>query len=139
MNLFVSVLALVGWALWGYTVLFVDPGAPFARLVFYGGLYVALTCTLARLLESPGYEDLDGVLRPPKPGLGHAASLATLLLFALWLQSLRMLTALNGSLLLLTFGLIELGFRLSGSRPRPKARRRPRRPTLPETSRSGDR
>lgn len=134
MSLLVSVLGLAGGAIWGYTVLYVDPETPFAPLVFYCGLFLALTCTLARLLESPSYEDTDGAQVAARPGLGHAAALTTLLLFALWLQSLRMLTTINGILLLLTLFLTELGFRLSGGQQGPKAKRRLRRAAAPDTA-----
>ena len=133
MNVAVNLLGLIGWVACGYTVVFVDPGDPFAPLWFYFSLFVALTCTLARVLEIPGYEDADGVRVAATPGLGHASVLTILLLFALWLQSLRMLTQLNGILLFLTFALIELGFRLTGRRRRSQPKRRPRRSTSPET------
>ena len=61
------------------------------------------------------------------PTLGHAAIVATLMLFALWLQSLRMLTSLNGILLAAMFVFIELGFFVSGGGRTSRARRRPRR------------
>lgn len=127
MSLLITVVGMAGWAVWGYTVAFLDPEAPFATFAFYGGLFVALTCTLARLLETPAYEDVDGAQVSAKPGLGHAWVLAALLLFALWLQSIRMLTQLNGVLLFATLFFIEVGFRLTGGRRRPQPKRRPRR------------
>ncbi len=134
MSFFVSVLGIIGWAIWGYTVAFLDPDTPLAALAFYGGLFVGLTCMLARLLETPAYEDADGVHVAARPALGHAWVLATLLLFGLWLQSLRMLTQLNGILLFATLFFIELGFRLTGGRRRPQPKRRPKRMTVPDAT-----
>jgi hypothetical protein len=137
MSFLVSLLGLVGWAIWGYTVLFVEPEAPFGSVAFFAGLMMALTCTLARLLESPGYEDVDGVRVSPKPALGHAAALSIMFLFALWLQSLRMLTTLNGALLALTVAMIELGFRLTERRG-PRVRRRSGHSALSNGGRAGE-
>lgn len=134
MSLLLSLLGIMGWAIWGYTVAFLDPEAPLATLAFYGGLFVALTCTLARLLETPAYEDADGVRVGARPGLGHGWVLATLLLFAMWLQSLRMLTQLNGILLFATLFFIELGFRLTGGGHRSQPKRRLRRVAVPNTA-----
>ncbi len=135
MSLLMVFLGLVGWAAWGYTVAFMAPEAPFATIAFYGSLFVALTGTLARLLETPPYEDADGVQVAAKPSIGRAWVLATLLLFALWLQSIRMLTELNGVLLFATLFFIELGFRLTGERRRPlQSKRRPRRAPAPDAS-----
>src|SRR5450756_1658557 len=50
MNLFTSFLTLVAWVLWGCTILFVDPDVTLAPVLFYGTLFIALTCTLARLM-----------------------------------------------------------------------------------------
>ena len=127
MNLLVSVLTLTAWGLWGYVVLFVDPEMPLAPASFYAALFVALTGTLSRLLGgAPAPRDSESVALHIS-NIGHAASVSTLILFALWLQSLGMLTSLNGTLLAATLLLIELGFFISGSRRRPRGRRRPKR------------
>lgn len=139
MNLLVSFLTLCGWASWGYIVLFVDPGVPLAPLAFYGTLFVAVTCTLAQLLAGRAKGEVDTNGSSSAPNLGHAVALSTLLLFALWLQSLRMLMPLNVILLGATFLLIELGFFLGGSRRRPRARRRTRRQPASETGLAGER
>lgn len=138
-DLLISFLTIVGWASWGYVVLFVDPGAPLAPIAFYGTLFVALTCTLAQLLGGGGSGETEGTCAPSAPCLGHAAAVTTLMLFALWLQSLSMLTPLNGILLAATFLLIEVGFFLSGGRRRPRARRRPRRLPASEAGVAGER
>ncbi len=138
-NLLTSVLTLCGWTLWGYIVLSVDPVVPTAPLAFYGALFVALTCTLGRLLGGPSSSD-TGEGRPSQvPSLGHAAIVSTLILFALWLQSLRMLTPLNGILLAAMFLFIELGFTLSGGgRRKPRARRRTGRVPAPGRGLAGE-
>ena len=127
MSLIVSLLGLVAWAIWGVTVATIDPSTPFAPLAFYGSLFVALTCTLGRLRERPAYDVAGEVRVSARPALGHAASIAILLLFALWLQSLRMLTSINAVLMVTSLAFVELGFWLTRER-RPKPRRRPRRP-----------
>ena len=129
MSLLVSLLGLMAWCLWGYTVIFVDPESPMAPLAFYAALFVALTCTIARLREAPSYEGRDGVRVPARPALGHAASATTILLFALWLQSLRMLSSLNVILLVFAMAFVEVGFILTGRQHRAKRSRRLKRAT----------
>ncbi|MGI5834992.1 MAG: hypothetical protein ACOX87_00700 [Chloroflexota bacterium] len=134
MNLLISLMTIAGWASWGYIVLFLDPEASLAPLAFYATLFVALTCTLAQLLGGAREEDTSS----SAPCLGHAAAVTTIILFALWLQSLRMLTPLNGILMVATFLLIELGFHLSGQRRRPRTRRRPRRQPVTDAAATGE-
>ena len=118
--------------------MFIDPGAPLAPLAFYASLFVALTGTLSRLLVgAPSPEDKQ--VGHPVANLGHAAAASALVLFALWLQSLGMLTSFNGSLLAATLILIEVGFFFSGGRRRPKATRRPRRSATREAGSSSER
>jgi len=135
MSLIVSLLTIFGWASWGYVVLLVEPSTPVAPLAFYATLFVALTCTLAQLLGGHSSEgETNG-----GPSLGHGAAVTTVLLFALWLQSLGMLTPINGILLAATFILIQMGFRLNRDRGRPKARRRPRRASAAEAGVTAER
>ena len=129
MSVLVSLLGLASWSLWGYTIIAVDPNFSLAPLAFYGSLFVALTCTIARLREAPAYEDREGNRVPARPALGHAASATILLLFALWLQSLRMLTSLNLILLGCALLFVEVGFVLTGRQHRSRRSRRPRRAT----------
>lgn len=133
MNTLVSLLSLLAWGAWGYIVLYVDPTVPLAPLGFYAALFLALTCTIARLRAGAAVTDADGERLVPSPRIGHAASVTTVALFALWLQSLRMLTPMNATLLLTTLVIIELGFFLTRGRPKVRARRRARR-TSPEPS-----
>lgn len=127
MNLLTSLLTLGAWGAWGYIVLFIDPEVPLAPAAFYAAFFVALTLTFSRLLGGAVPAPGEGSAVSLVPNLGHAAVVTVLILFALWLQSLGMLTPLNGILLAITLLLIELGFFLSGGRQRPRARRRPRR------------
>ncbi len=140
MNLIASTLTLAGWAAVAYIVLFVDPTPVLARAAFYAALFVALTCTLARLLGGQATADPEREKGPLIPNLGHAAIVSTLALFAMWLQSLRMLTSLNGTLLAAMFLFIELGFFLSRSgRRRPRSRRRAGYPPTLEAGLAGER
>lgn len=138
MSLFTSILNLVALAAWLYVVLTVEPiGIP-AQIAFFGPLFVAATCTLGQLFgrEEPrerAERDTHWV-----PDLVHGAIVSTLLLFALWLQSLRMLTPFHVILFASMCLLIELGFFLSGSRPRTRPRRPPRRAAVPGTGSLGD-
>lgn len=137
MNLLISFLTLCAWAAWGYVVLFVSPESLLAPVAFYAALFVALTGTLSRMLGggAPAGDDEPEA----RPSLGHAAVVSILIVFALWLQSLRMLTPLNGTLLAVTFVLIELGFFLSGGRRKPRQRRRPRRAAIHEAGTASER
>jgi hypothetical protein len=133
-RIFISLVGLAAWGLWGYTVLFVEPDILLAPIAFYLPLFVALTCTLSRVLV--GKSASDG--GDPPLNLGHGAIVSVLILFALWLQSLRMLTSLNAVLLTALFLFIELGFFLSRGQRLPRARRRPRRVTGPEAEIAGE-
>lgn len=130
MKLLISLLGLAGWVAWGYTVIFLDPSAHVAPIAFYASLFVALTCSLSRL-QSGGDPAGWGFRHGSVNSLSHAAIVSMLLLFALWLQSLRMLTSLHGILLASMFLMIELGFFLTGGQ-RARARRRPRRVPMPD-------
>ena len=138
MNLLVSLFTLAAWGLWGYIVLFIDPETPLAPLAFYASLFVALTGTLSRLLVgAPSPQDKQVGHRVAN--LGHAAAASTLVLFALWLQSLGMLTSFNGSLLAATLILIEVGFFFGDGRRRAKTTRRQRRSATREAGSSSER
>ena len=138
MNLLISLMTITGCASWGYIVLFLDPDAPLAPIAFYCTLFVALTCTLAQLLSGGSKENgFDGSYSSA-PSMGHAAAVTTIILFTLWLQSLRMLSLLNGILLASTFLLIEVGYYLSGKRRRPRARRHLKRSPITQASVHGE-
>ncbi|HEY7068131.1 MAG TPA: hypothetical protein VII06_42160 [Chloroflexota bacterium] len=109
--------ALVGWTAWTLTVLGVPPSAPGAQSVFYGSLLVALTATGAVVLSIAARHREPR--RPTRGAVGylpHALLASFLLLFALWLQSLRMLAWPNALLLLGLFVLIEGAYGLASRR-----------------------
>jgi hypothetical protein len=133
MKLIISLVGLVAWGLWGYTVLFIEPDFLLAPIAFYLTLFVALTCTLSRVLIGGSVDERGN----PSHNLGHGAIVSVLILFALWLQSLRMLTPLNAMLLAALFGFIELGFWLSQRQGEGRARRRMRRAENHEGSLAG--
>ena len=109
--------ALLGWVAWMLTVLGVPPSAPGAQSVFYGSLLVALTATGAVGLAIAARQREPR--RPTRGAVGylpHALLASFLLLFALWLQSLRMLAWPNALLLLGLFVLIEGAYGLASRR-----------------------
>src|SRR5262249_28376180 len=109
--------AFLGWTAWTLTVLGVPPSAPGAQSVFYGSLLVALTATGALMLAAAARHREPR--RPTRGAVGylpHALLASFLLLFALWLQSLRMLAWPNALLLLGLFVLIEGAYGLASRR-----------------------
>jgi hypothetical protein len=100
--------ALVGWGAWLLTVLGVPPSAPGAQGVFYGSLLLALSATGAIVLAIASRRRSG---RRAGRGIGFFVFDATfaslLLVFALWLQSLRMLTWPNALLVAGLFVLVE--------------------------------
>ena len=110
-------LALLGWTAWTLTVLGVPPSMPVAQSVFYASLLLALPSTGAIVLAIAARQREP---RRPTRGTGyylpHAFLGSFLLLFALWLQSLRMLTWPNALLLVGLFVLIEGAYSLASRR-----------------------
>lgn len=139
MNLLTSLLTLLAWVFWGCTVFFVDPDVPPASVLFYGAFFVALTCTLARLMGGGTEAGTEWTPAGFGANLGHAAVVSTLLLFALWLQSLGMMTPLNGGFLVVTFFLVEVGFFFSNSSRKTRGRRRLRAVPTSETGLASER
>src|SRR5450759_2075691 len=139
MNLFPSFLTLVAWVLWGCTILFVDPDVTLAPVLFYGTLFIALTCTLARLMGGGVQAEKERPTGGFGANFGNAAVVSTLLLFALWLQSMGTLTSLNGGLLAIAFLLVEVGFFFSSGGRKSRGRRRLRAMPAPETGPARDR
>ncbi|HEX2924419.1 MAG TPA: hypothetical protein VHS28_10390 [Chloroflexota bacterium] len=134
MNLLTSLITLLAWIFWACTVLFVDPDIAVAPMLFYGTLFVALTCTLSRLMSGGDADGAGQSVVSFSANLGNSAVVSTLLLFALWLQSLGMLTPLNGGLLAVSFFLVEVGFYFSGADRRAKRRHRLKSIPTPDTS-----
>ncbi|HZR99220.1 MAG TPA: hypothetical protein VFE37_10960 [Chloroflexota bacterium] len=108
---------LLGWLAWILTVLGVPPSAPGAQGVFYVSLWIALGATSAVVLAVAARRREPR--RPTRSAVGylpHALLASFLLLFALWLQSLRMLAWPNALLLLGLFVLIEGAYGLASRR-----------------------
>ncbi len=109
--------AILGWLAWLLTVLGVPPSLPGAQPVFYGSLLVALTASSAVFLAVAARRR-----EPRRPTRGatfflpHTLLASFLLLFALWLQSLRVLALPNALLLLGLFVLIEGAYSLASRR-----------------------
>jgi hypothetical protein len=110
-------LAAVGaWAGLAWVILDIPPARPFALVVVYLFAFTGLTSTVALAawaVVRP--RDGAGQLGSPAAYLGHAALLAVIALFGLWLQSLRMLTPVVGLLLVGLYGFLELAL-LFGTR-----------------------
>jgi hypothetical protein len=95
----------------------VPPSAPGAQSVFYGSLLTALTASGAVFLAVAARRREPR--RPTRGAVGflpHSLLASFLLLFALWLQSLRMLSWPNAVLLLGLFILIEGAYSLASRR-----------------------
>jgi hypothetical protein len=109
--------ALLGWGAWLLTVLGVPPSAPGAQGAFYGSLLLALSAsgTIALAIASRRRAGRRAA-RGTGFFLPHATLVAFLLLFALWLQSLRMLTWPNALLLAGLFVLVEGAYSLASRR-----------------------
>ena len=109
--------AVAGWAAWLLTLLGAPPDAPGAQQVFYSSLFAALGATSTLLLTLAARpRDPRYALRGTTPYLPHAFGASFLVIFGLWLQSLRMLTWPNALLLLGLFVLIEGAYSLATRR-----------------------
>jgi len=112
-------MALVGVGAWGglaWIVLTVPPAQPFALLAVYVFAFTGVTSIVALLAWAVfGWRAPRGRLHSPAGYVGHAALLAAIALFALWLQSLRMLTPVVAALLVGLYAFLELAL-LFGTR-----------------------
>jgi hypothetical protein len=112
-------MALAGLGAWGglaWTVLTIPPSRPFALVVVYLFAFTAISSTAALLAWALFRPRAPyGQLRSPAGYVGHATLLASIGLFALWLQSLRMLTPVVALLLVGLYGFLELAL-LFGTR-----------------------
>lgn len=107
--LFVSATALGAWAGLGWLIWTLPPDQPLALPAASALAFIAITCTGALGAWLGLRPRLDsGRLASPLGYVWHAMLLAVIILFALWLQSLRMLTPLVSVLLVGVYGLLEL-------------------------------
>ncbi len=109
----------VGVAAWGglgWLIFTVPPSQTLAIAAFYVFAFVGISdsaALLAWVAARPRHH--DGELQTPARFIGHAMLLATIVLFALWLQSLRMLTVTSAGLLVALYVFLELAL-LFGTR-----------------------
>jgi drug/metabolite transporter (DMT)-like permease len=103
------VAAGAAWAGLGWLIVNVPPTRPFAQLGGYVFGFTAIAASaafLAWLVLRPRLE--QGRLRSPAGYLAHSMLLAVIALFALWLQSLRVLTPTVAILLIGLYAFLEL-------------------------------
>ncbi len=114
--LLVLALAAGSWAGVGWLVLNVPPDNLLVIATFYGFAFAGLVATMSFLawaLLRP--RTIRGRLGSPALFVGHAMLFAGVALFALWLQSLRMLSPTVAVLLAALYLFLELAF-LFGTR-----------------------
>jgi len=103
------VAAVLAWGGLGWLLTTVPPARPLSVLAVYVFGFVAVTATGAFLLwlvRRPRTE--DGQLKSPAGYVPHSMLLAILVLFALWLQTLRTLTPIVALLLFGLYAVLEL-------------------------------
>jgi hypothetical protein len=97
------------WGGLGWLMANISPTRPLAVLAAYVFAFAAITSTgalLAWLALRPRLE--QGRLRSPAGYLAHSMLLAVIILFAVWLQSLRTLTPIVAMLLIGLYAILEL-------------------------------
>jgi len=107
--LFMLVAAVAAWTSLGWLILNISPARPFAQVGAYVFAFTAITSSgalIAWLALRPRLE--EGRLRSPAGFLAHSMLLAIIALFALWLQSLRVLTPVVAVLLVGLYTFLEL-------------------------------
>jgi hypothetical protein len=110
------VASVAAWGSLAWLVANIPPSRPMAVLAAYVFAFAAITTSaalLAWLAFRPRLE--TGELRSPAGYLPHSMLLSTLLLFAAWLQTLRVLTPIVAALLIGLYACTELAI-LFGTR-----------------------
>jgi hypothetical protein len=108
--------SLAAWGSLGWLVANIPPSRPMAVLAAYVFAFAAITTSGALLAWLAFRPRLDtGELRSPASYLAHSMLLSTLLLFAAWLQTLRILTPIVAALLIGLYACTELAI-LFGTR-----------------------
>jgi hypothetical protein len=110
------VASVAAWGSLAWLVANIPPSRPMAVLAAYVFAFAAITTSaalLAWLAFRPRLE--TGELRSPAGYLPHSMLLSTLLLFAVWLQTLRVLTPIVAALLIGLYACTELAI-LFGTR-----------------------
>src|ERR671928_1906998 len=112
----VAAAALGAWGGLGWLIFTESPGEPFALAEAYALAFAGITCTGSLAAWATLRPRLQsGRLASPLGYVWHAMLLATISLFALWLQSLRMLSPLVALLLVGLYAFLELAI-LFGTR-----------------------
>ena len=104
--------AVAAWGGLGWLLTNVPPSRPLAVLAAYVFAFAALTSTCALLAWvvqlRPGRAEPEQRRRSPAHYLAHSMLLAIIVLFAVWLQTLRTLTPLAAVLLVGLYACMEL-------------------------------
>jgi hypothetical protein len=101
--------AAAAWGGLGWMILNVAPARPLALVAGYVFALCGITSTAALLAWLALRPRLpEGRLRSPAGYLAHAMLLGIIVLFALWLQSLRVLTPIVALLLIGLYTFLEL-------------------------------
>ncbi|HEY0583699.1 MAG TPA: hypothetical protein VGE94_16065 [Chloroflexota bacterium] len=103
------VAAAAAWGGLAWLTLNVPPSRPLAILAAYVFAFAAITSTgavVAWLALRP--RDDQGVLVSPARYLAHSMLLAVIVLFGMWLQSLRAVTPVVAALLIGLYAFLEL-------------------------------
>ena len=109
-------VAAAAWGGLGWLIVAVPPTETLAVAAFYVFAFVGISDTAALLAwVAARPRRRDGNLQTPARFIGHAMLLAIIVLFALWLQSLRMLTGTAAALLVALYVFLELAL-LFGTR-----------------------
>src|SRR5713101_1750202 len=106
------VATVAAWGGLGWLLTNIPPSRPLAVLAAYVFAFAAITSTAA-LLAWVAWLALrprpaQGRLRSPAGYLAHAMLLAIIVLFAVWLQTLRTLTPIAAMLLIGLYAILEL-------------------------------
>ncbi len=110
-DLAVVIFTAIGWSVVAYAVLAL-PVSPGAQAVFYTAGFVALAGSVALLVAAYEARAGRGASRAHAiDQLGTGMRCAVAIEFALWLQSLRMLTPVYVLVILVGFGFLEMLFR----------------------------
>jgi hypothetical protein len=115
--------AALAWGGLGWLVVSVPPTRPLSVLAAYVLAFVGVTATGACLVWVARRPRTDeGELKSPAAYLPHSMLLAVIVLFAMWLQTLRTLTPIVALLLLGLYAVLELAI-LFGTRGSVELRR----------------
>jgi len=101
--------AALAWGGLGWLILSVPPSRPLSILAAYVLAFVGVTATGALilwLLRRPRTD--EGRLKSPAGYVSHSMLLAIIVLFAMWLQTLRTLTPIVALLLFGLYTVLEL-------------------------------